>query len=442
MSSRELVRPLLHLPTLAVLAAGLIGCGDDYVVESDMSYAETVTPASPSFGSGPATSRSGGIGISPHAPLAELYEFLQAQPSPDDNWAPIAAEEECSKDWVVWTPGPDDPNDPDPPAERRDCLGRWRASNADWCTSEATCGCAQFATCFSGRKAVESCDLFPGACSQIVFQKNVPADQRNGENLNCRLQTRDIARNAADGGPYHYRWIITAGGGFNFVCKAQYMVTPRRVVTGAECGCQTVGTCQCATEQLASGVGLTQPAGVAELTAQTDLNEDMLGAASCETFQEQASLAPQARHDALTLGLATGDSQSHSAFEYTLRLMHELDMVRPTATELVGSGLAFPQCGVLGWLSVAPSCAAEVPATPFARSNNCARLLSSHVQGGTITEDVFRACTDALRTISLNPYTDTACGQDVKAQVAAFATALRDKAIGLALSLASQENDR
>ena len=359
------------------------------------------------------------VGIGKSASLQELYAFLQVQ-EPDGDWTPLLLPDDCSMEWVVW-PNPDYPTG--------FCLGRWRVTNRDYCRDVDLCLCETFKQC-SGRRATDVCDRAGSGCTQEVFRHGKSGRQLETEMNSCRQQSSATASSVAAGGPYHYRWRLSATSS-EFVCETQYMAGGMGVVTGPECGCKTARMCECRQEQLASAVELTEPESITDLNARKD-PEDRLddGSKVCETLQNR-DLSVTARYAKLLAdGAAMSDPESRTAFEYTVRLMHELDLVRPSAQEFVESDLAVPPCGVVDWLTVPSACEAEIPADPLAVTENCARLLSSHVQSQTITEELFGLCTEALRTISLHVYSDPACSDQVKDDVAAFAAALLDKANG------------
>jgi len=366
------------------------------------------------------------VGIGKNATLAELYTYLGVPPPQAASWAPELLPENCSKDWVVWSDGSSDPL---PPADQQVCLGRWRGSNADYCR-DTRCGCDQFRQC-SIRWAADVCEQ-SSSCAEVIFQKRVTESQRPAERALCAQQARDRASSRSGGGVYRFWWRVGSNASFNFVCEAQYAVTPLRSARVPDCGCQTATMCEapCRTEAVASAVGLTRPEAATQLEDQND-QEDQIDESSldCETRQDEGNLSVSARYTAMTSGSAAADLGSRLAFQKTKRLMHELDMVRPTAEELVHSALASPGCGVSTWLTTSSgTCADELPFEPFVAANNCARLLASHVVAPTITEDVYRLCTDALRAIAQAPYADATCRSEVQEDVAQLARALRSKA--------------
>jgi hypothetical protein len=363
------------------------------------------------------------IGVGKNATLEQLYAFLQVSAPVNGNWLPVQLPENCSMEWVVW---------PSQTHASGFCLGRWEAENSDMCRSVSICnGCELYNLCQQGRKAVDSCTN--GDCTVLVYQKNVSQSQRPAEIENCRQQSISCARTPAQDGPYNYRWWVSSTSSHNFVCETQFMAAAKNMVRASGCGCERAKKCVCQTENLVSGVELTKAEGLAELDGQIDHTEpaDVLEAHHCETLQDSLSESATERHDKLLVRLnAETDASSRTAFQYTIRLMHELDMFRPTAEEFMESALAVPPCGVVAWLTGPPVCTSQVPAASLSVSDNCVRLLSNHVASGTITEDVFRVCTDALRTISLNSYDDSAadCTGQIQNDVAQFATALLEKA--------------
>lgn len=368
------------------------------------------------------------VGIGRDASLADLYEYLQVPPPRAVNWAPTPMSVECSKDWVVWSDGP---NDPLPPTNQQICRGRWRGSNHDYCRS-AACGCEMYRQC-SVRWAMDVCERSGqgSTCAEVLYQRNVSEAQRPAERTNCRQQVLSRVRERAGGGPYRYWSQVSANSNFNFVCAAQYAVTPVRTARVPDCGCQTVAMCEnpCRTEAVASSVALTRDEAVIALEDQNDPEDEIVESSlDCETHQDDGSLSASSRYDGLTVGSGASDPASRIAFQSTKRLMHELDMMRPTAEDFVRSALAIPGCGVSTWLTTSAACEDQVPVEPFAASINCARLLSSHVGAPTITEDVYRLCTDTLRTIAQAPYSDDTCRSEVQEDVAQLARALRDKA--------------
>jgi hypothetical protein len=380
---------------------------------------------------GPQATASTVIGIGKNASLAELYAFLQVSPPPSANWTPILRPEECSMDWVLWSDG--SVGDPLPPDDEKICLGRWRATHVDQCRG-SHCDCeVHTPSCQSGRILTDVC-MTSANCANVLFQKNIPSPELPAEHARCRQNASDHARMVAEGGPYHYwsRLVQMANG--TYVCEAKYMAAKRRILTAPNCGCQQRELCECGRRPIATpDVGSSQTDGILDLLGLLGTG-DSLADIKCETLQQLGALPVSDRYNEIVAGRGTTDPLSRQAFEYTQRLMHELDLVRPTAEDFMQSTLAAPLCGVERWLTVAEPCRSQVPDEPFLVSNNCARLLSSHVVSPTITDEVFMQCTAALATISQAPYSDTTCRDDIKEEIAFFSTALLDKAIGAPLA--------
>ncbi len=364
--------------------------------------------------------------------LASLYSYLNV-PAPMGG---LAAEEAlaCPMDWVVWSP----PQSGDPTAKI--CLGRWRATNSDRCRDVDRCSCETYKTCTNGRIYTDACmasgegcecmqsDGVIEECNHVdLFRTNVSTwIQEVNQRARCRSEAAAAAAALADGGPTHVHTWDAAGGGYNFICKAQYAAAAPRTGRLAECGCEQVAACECSREEISTAAGFTQAQGQTALVAQIDRGEDVLEEVACETLQNQSIADMAARYEQLeAAAAAVEDEVSRGAMEATQRLMAEFNMVSSPVETLLGSTQEAPACGMSDWRGgMTASCAQQIAAGPGRAAQNCARLVSSHVAASLHTQEVFDACIEELRTVLNSTYSSPACTQEVRNQGALLACQL------------------